>query len=293
VTQEHDIATADGRTLRVVEDGQPDGAPVLVHGGTPNSRLLFEGDIVSARRHGIRLISYDRPGYGGSTRRAGRRVGDCAADVRAIADGLGIDRLGVWGVSGGGPHALACAALLGNLVPAVAALASVAPWGAEGLDYFAGMGTGNVADTELLFANRAAARTKCDRDREEWIAIELPALMESLAQVLVPVDAAALDDALGAFLIRATRSGLAPGADGWWDDSVAYVEPWGFDLAAITTPVLIVHGRQDRFVPVAHGEWLAAHVRGAETIIADNDGHLSIGANHLDRVHAWLRERLG
>jgi pimeloyl-ACP methyl ester carboxylesterase len=291
--REHDVATADGRTLRVVEDGEAGGAPVLVHGGTPNSRLLYEGDVASARRHGIRLISYDRPGYGGSTRREGRSIGDCAADVRAIADGLGVDRLGVWGVSGGGPHALACAALLADLVPAVAALASVAPWGAEGLDYFAGMGEGNVADTEMLLADRAAARAKCERDREEWISMELPELMDVLAAVLVPADASVLDDAMGAFLIGATRSGLAPGADGWWDDSVAYVEPWGFDLAAIARPVLIVHGRQDRFVPVGHGEWLAARVPGAEAIIAEHDGHLSITENHLDRVHAWLRERIG
>ena len=92
-----------------------------------------------AERQGIRVISYDRPGYGGSTRQPGRTVADCATDVRTIADGLAIERLAVWGISGGGPHAIACAALLGDLVPAVAVLASSAPWGAEGLDYFAGM----------------------------------------------------------------------------------------------------------------------------------------------------------
>jgi pimeloyl-ACP methyl ester carboxylesterase len=127
--QEHEVVARDGGVLMVLEDGDRSGRPVLVHNGTPNSRLLFAGDVESARRHGIRLISYDRPGYGGSTRRPGRTVADCAEDVRDIASALGIDRLAVWGISGGGPHAIACAALLPDLVPAVGVLASVAPWG--------------------------------------------------------------------------------------------------------------------------------------------------------------------
>ena len=129
---EHEVATPDGRVLTVLEDGEPGGRPVLVHNGMPNSRLLFAPDVASARRLGIRLISYDRPGYGGSTPQPGRNVADCAEDVRAIARALDIDRLAVWGISGGGPHALACAALLGDLVAGVAVLASVAPWGVAG-----------------------------------------------------------------------------------------------------------------------------------------------------------------
>ncbi len=125
---EHRVETPDGRVLQVLERGIPDGRPVLVHNGSPNSRLLFDHSVELAERQGIRLISYDRPGYGGSSRHAGRTVADCAADVRAIATALSIDRLAVWGISGGGPHAIACAALLPELVPAVAVLASLAPW---------------------------------------------------------------------------------------------------------------------------------------------------------------------
>jgi pimeloyl-ACP methyl ester carboxylesterase len=122
--QEHDLVVRDGRALKVLEDGDRLGRPVLVHNGMPNSRLLFAGDVESARKYGIRLISYDRPGYGGSTRQPGRTVADCAEDVRAIAAALGLDRLAVWGVSGGGPHAIACAALLPDLVACVGVLAS-------------------------------------------------------------------------------------------------------------------------------------------------------------------------
>src|SRR5689334_15789237 len=162
---EHQVTTADGRTLCVLERGKHDGYPVLVHNGTPGSRLLFDQDVSRAERQGIRLISYDRPGYGGSTRREGRSVGDCAEDVRTIAEALELEQLAVWGISGGGPHAIACAALLGDLVPAVAVLASAAPWNADGLDYFAEMGQLNIDDTKLLLEDPVAAREKYERDR--------------------------------------------------------------------------------------------------------------------------------
>jgi len=118
-----------------------------------------------ATQHGIRLISYDRPGYGGSTPQPGRSVADCAEDVRAIAQALGLPRLGVWGLSGGGPHALACAALLPDLVAAVSVIGSIAPYGAPGLDYFAGMGTSNVDEIKLYLSDPASSREKARQDR--------------------------------------------------------------------------------------------------------------------------------
>ncbi|MDQ6778436.1 MAG: alpha/beta hydrolase [Actinomycetota bacterium] len=290
--REHDVLLHNGRVLKVLEDGDPEGRPVLVHNGTPNSRLLFPGDVERARRDRIRLISYDRPGYGGSTRHEGRTFADCAGDVRAIAAALGIERLAVWGISGGGPHALACAALLPDLVPCVGVLASPAPWGAPGLDYFSGMGELNVQDITLTIDDPPAARAKCEADRAEMLTQELPGLMEMMATLLAPVDAAVLTGELGQYLIDSTRSGLEPGADGWWDDGVAMLEPWGVALDTIRTPVLLLHGRQDRFVPFAHGEWLAEHVPGVEARLNDSDGHLSLALGHLDEVHAWLLDRL-
>src|SRR5580658_9698796 len=159
------IPTPDGRTLAIEEAGDPNGRPVLVHNGTPNSRHLYPPATINAAVRGLRLISYDRPGYGGSTPQPGRTVADCAADVRAICAALGIGRLAMWGISGGGPHVLACAALLPDLVAAAASLASLAPYGAEGLDFFTGMGQANIDDTRLMLADEAAARAQTDRDR--------------------------------------------------------------------------------------------------------------------------------
>jgi pimeloyl-ACP methyl ester carboxylesterase len=289
---EHRVLTADGRTLQVLERGRPDGDPVLVHNGTPGSRLLFDPDVVHAELQGIRLISYDRPGYGGSIRREGRTVGDCAEDVRAIATALGLERLAVWGISGGGPHALACAALLGDLVPAVAVLASAAPWDADGLDYFDGMGKLNVDDTKLMLEDPVAAREKYERDRIDLLEMSPDVLKQHLETLLSPVDAAMLTGQLAEHMVDSTRLGLGPGADGWWDDDIAFLAPWGFSVESIRTPVLLLHGRQDRFVPFGHGEWLSRHIPGVEAELTEEDGHLTLTTHHLDHVHEWLLDRL-
>jgi len=290
--REHTVAAPDGRALKVVEDGDPTGVPILAHNGSPNSRLLYRDHVELARRQGIRLISYDRPGYGGSDRQAGRKVADCVHDVRAIAAALEIDRLGVWGISGGGPHAIACAARLADLVPAVAVLASPAPWEAPGFDYFDGMGELNVEDIKLMLEDPTAARAKCHSDREELLSLTAPALTEFMRTLLSPVDASVLTGDLAQHLIDSIQDGLSPGSDGWWDDEVAMLEPWGFDFAEIATPVLLRHGRQDRFVPVAHGEWLAGVIPGVRAEITDDDGHLTLLERHLGSIHDWLLARV-
>jgi pimeloyl-ACP methyl ester carboxylesterase len=284
---EHTVQTPDGLTLAVVEAGDPGGRAVLVHNGTPNSRLLYAPSVALAERQGIRLLSYDRPGYGGSTARPGRSVADCADDVRAIAAALDIDELAVWGISGGGPHALACAALLPGLVVAVASLASIAPYGPPDLDFFDGMGELNVEDIRLQLADPVAARAKCEADREEYLAADAETIAGLMRSLLGPEDAAALTGELADYLFACVVSGLAPGAEGWWEDGVAFLEPWGFELESIRTPVLLHHGRDDRFVPFGHGEWLARQIPGVETVLTD-DGHLTLIANHLESIHEWL-----
>ncbi|HLJ02991.1 MAG TPA: alpha/beta hydrolase [Solirubrobacteraceae bacterium] len=288
---EHVVDTPDGRRLQVLEDGDPRGTPMLAHNGTPNCRRMPSPVIAKATARGIRLISYDRPGYGGSSRRPNRTVADCCDDVIAIASTLGLERLPVWGISGGGPHALACAALLPELVPAVGVIASGAPWDADGLDYLAGMGELNAEDIRLIISDKAAARAKCEADRLEALALEADDLAEYLQTLLAPVDREQLTPELAQYLVTTTREGLAPGADGWWDDNVAELGPWGFELGAIRTPVLLLHGRQDRFVPFAHGEWLARHIPGVQAELSDEDGHLSL-LGRIDRVYDWLLEHV-
>ncbi len=285
------ITTPDGRELMLELGGDPAGKLVVAHNGTPNSRHLYGGWVDDAARQGIRLVSYDRPGYGGSTAQPGRTVADCAVDVRAIAAALDAKQLGVWGASGGGPHALACAALLPDMVVGVAALCSIAPYGAEGLDYFTGMGQENEDDIRLFFDNPEAAREKSRQDRLDMLQHSAADISHGMESLLSPVDRAALVDAFAEWLARSTTDGLAPSDEGWWEDGVAHLGPWGFDLGAISVPVQVWHGRHDRFVPFQHGQWLAAHVPNAEAHLSDTDGHITITTNHITDVHRWLLDR--
>jgi pimeloyl-ACP methyl ester carboxylesterase len=293
------VQTTDGRVLAVEEAGDPAGRPVLVQGGTPGSRLLYGPHARDAAERGLRLIGYDRPGYGGSSPQPGRMVADCAADVRAICADLGIGRLAMWGAAGGGPHVLACAALLPDLVVAAATLASLAPFDADGLDYFDGMAPENVDDMVLFLTDEAAARAKTDRDRAEILdeaADDAAAAADrngadEAGPMLPAVDVAAIEGGLGDFFALAMRDGLAPGSEGWWEDN-CMIRPWGFSLSDITVPVLLLHGRQDVFVPFGHGQWLAGHIPGVKAMLLDDDGHLSLLANRVPEVHWWLSDHL-
>jgi pimeloyl-ACP methyl ester carboxylesterase len=292
-TMEHRIKTPDGRTLAVQEDGDPNGKPVLAHNGTPNSRQLYGRHVADAGARGIRLISYDRPGYGASDPQPGRTVASAADDVRTICSALGISRLATWGVSGGGPHVLACAALLPDLVVAAASLASPAPYPAEGLDWFAGMGQENVDDFRLLLNDPPAAWAKTEKDREAMLAVNAADLYAEFASLLTPTDAAALTGPLAEWLTSSAKDGLAPGAAGWMEDGLATAgQPWGFALTGITVPVLLMHGRQDQFVPFGHGQWLAARIPGVEARLLDHDGHLTLTESRIGEVHSWLLSRL-
>lgn len=289
---ERAVQTPDGRTLAVQEAGDPGGKAVLVHMGSPNSRHIYGPNAADAAAKGLRLICYDRPGYGGSSPQPGRTHADCAADVRAICAALGIDRVAIWGISGGGAHTLASAALLPDLVVAAAALAGLAPYGADGLDWFDGMGKDNADDFKLLIDDKATSRAKLEQDREEILAATADDLAKAFESLLTPVDAATLTGEIAEYLSFSGHEGLAPGSEGWWEDAMAQVSPWGFDIADISVPVMVMHGRQDKFVPVGHGEWLAAHVPGVDARILGNDGHLTLLEHRIPEVHAWLSEYL-
>jgi len=267
--------------------GEPDGKPILFHPGEPMSRHLYGGWIADAEKKGIRLIGYDRPGYGGSTPHPGYTVASIAADVQAIAEALGHDRLGIWGISGGGPYALGCAALLPEVTVAVAAVASIAPYGVEGFDFFAGMGESNVESFKLYFSDPEEARRDLREGRDEILASTPEQLAQDIESLLSPADAKVLTGDLARWLTKTNKVAVSPGDQGWWDDGVAHLTDWGFDFRDIRVPVKIWHGRQDRFVPVRHGEWLAATVPGAEADISDRDGHLTM-IGRIGEIHDWL-----
>jgi pimeloyl-ACP methyl ester carboxylesterase len=285
------VTTADGRSLTVHEGGDPDGVPMLVHMGTPGSSLLYQPHVRDAEERGVRLFSYSRPGYAGSTRVPGRTVADCAADVVAVCDALEVGRFCAWGISGGGPHVLATAALLPDRVAAIVAIASVAPFDAEGLDYTAGMGELNVETFEAIAAGDDAHWAQLERDHADVLEATPEGLVEAWRSLLGPADLAVLTDSFAAFMVDNTRLGVAESADGWFDDEVAVVEPWGFELSSIEVPVLYWHGRQDKFVPFAHGEWLAARIPGVEARLTDDDGHLTVFETGYGQLQDWLQAR--
>lgn len=287
---EHTVTTRDGRRLRVVEGGRREGRPVLFHHGGPGAGDLYGPHARDAEEKGIRLIGYDRPGYGGSTRHAGYRIADTAADVRAIADALGIARLAVWGMSAGGPHALACAALLPDRVVAAGTLASAAPYGAPGLDYFSGMGKANVDDIQLMLSDEKAALARLPEDRAGILAMTPENMQQSMQSLMSEAERRFHNPEFSEWIVSAMHTGLAQSADGWWDDGMASLKPWGFAVQSIRVPLQVWHGRLDRFVPFGHGEWLAANIPTAEAHLTDEDGHGSVVQRYVPQLHAWLLE---
>jgi len=285
-----DVRTPDGRTLAVREGGAPAGVPTLVFNGTPGSSLFYEPHFRDAEEKGIRLFSYDRPGYGNSSRDKGRNVAACASDAAAACDALGVERFCVWGISGGGPHALATAALLPDRVVAAAALAPVAPLDADGLDFFEGMGEQNIEDTRAALESDEAHLAVLEREREEFLAISPEELVDVLETLLGPADREVLTGRIATYLLESMRDAVEGSLDGWFDDGVALTQPWGFDLASIRVPVLHWQGEQDKFVPFGHGVWLSQHIPGVESRLSPEDGHLTLFEHRVPEVHAWLLE---
>jgi pimeloyl-ACP methyl ester carboxylesterase len=278
VVTETDLALSDGRTLHVYDTGTGDGTTGLAvfwQHGTPSTGAPPEPLFASAAERGIRWVSHDRPGYGGSTPHPGRDVASAAADVASIADALGIDRFAVMGDSGGGPHALACAAVLPGRVLATVCVSGPAPFGAKGLDWFAGMTPSGAAEYRAAATGRVAL--------EAYFASA-----EFDPEVFTPADHAA---AFGAWSWMGTVAGQALATDqgGMVDDDLAYVTPWGCDPRQIGTPVLFVHGAQDRLVPSSHSTWLAQRCHTAELWLRPDDGHVSI-LNSSVMALDWLRE---
>ena len=287
----HTVTAPDGRSLEVFEAGDPAGAAVVAINGTPSCGIIYGRHATDAGARGIRLVSWTRPGYGSSTPQPGRSVGAFAADATAVADALGIDRFAVWGISGGGPHALACAALLPDRVTAAASLAGVAPYEAEGLDWLAGMGEDNLVEFAAVVEGRAALEPLLESHRAAFATATGQDVREQWSTLLSPVDAEVATAELADYLVANVQAALASGVEGWVEDDLAFAEPWGFDLDTIAVPVLVWQGEEDRFVPPSHGRWLAEHVPGVDARISPEDGHLTLAEHRVPQVHAWLLEQ--
>jgi pimeloyl-ACP methyl ester carboxylesterase len=270
------IRTADGRVLEYLTSGPQDGPVLLFHLGTPNAATDFRAVTGTAGKLGLRTVTYSRPGYGESTPRPGRTVSDEVDDVLELLDAVGADAFVTLGWSGGGPHALACAALMADRCRAAALLAGVAPYTAAGLDFVAGMDEANVAEFAAAVAGAEPLTVLLQQWSDAFDHISAELLSEAMHGLLSDVDRAVLTHDFAEDMATAIRRALLHGIAGWRDDDLAFVRPWGFELDAIKVPVAVWQGAHDRMVPFTHGRWLAEHISGCEAHLFDEHGHLSL-----------------
>jgi pimeloyl-ACP methyl ester carboxylesterase len=281
------VETGDGRRLSVEVTGDLDGSPVFLLHGTPGSRLGPRPRSQLLHRLGIRLISFDRPGYGSSDRLPGRRVVDAALDVAAIADAYGLDQFAVVGRSGGGPHALACAALLSDRVIRAAVLVSLAPREADGLDWFGGMADSNV-DAYAGPAGRLDRVVARLVEIADTVRDDPSRLIAMLYGEMTDDDRRVVADAgirLG--LLRTYAEAVRESPYGWIDDVSAFRAEWGFDPATVSVPVLLWHGERDMFSPVSHSRWLGARIPDAMVVVKSDAAHFD-ALSVLPDILPWL-----
>lgn len=278
----------DGRTLDLLLGGAPNGIPLLAHHGTPSDATSWSDWDDAARNHGFRLVAMSRPGYATSSRLAGRTVADAATDAEAVLAMLGYETFATIGWSGGGPHALACAALLPQRCRGAATLAGVGPCGMPDLDFLAGMGPETVGEFSAALGGETALRTWLTDHAEPFRTVRGFELATAFGALLPPVDAEILQGGYADHMAAEIRRALAEGFDGWVDDDLAFTRPWGFDLATIRTPVTVWQGDLDLMVPFAHGGWLVDHIPTAQAAMAPGHGHLSLVITHRDAILSTL-----
>jgi pimeloyl-ACP methyl ester carboxylesterase len=298
-TERRSITRPDGRTIDFLVAGPATGLPLVLHEGTPGGLVLYPPTVRAARMRGLRVVLAARPGYEGSTPRPGRRVADVAEDTAAVLDELGADTFVTAGWSGGGPHALACAAALPGRCLAAASIAGVAPHAAKGLDWLAGMGPENVAEFGATVRGEAALTEFLDHEAAMLSTLTGESVAESLGDLVIEADQAVLTGEFADHVAASLRASMNSGIAGWRDDDLAFVKDWGFSLgwespglespglespAQMSAPVAVWQGDQDRMVPFAHGQWLAANIRGARVHLMPGDGHLSMTVSAFDRI---------
>jgi pimeloyl-ACP methyl ester carboxylesterase len=279
------LPLSDGRSLDVFLDGPPTGTPLVYHMATPSAGgPTFAPLVESLAERGLRYVSFSRPGYGSSTRRAGRSVADVVEDTVAVLDAIGGERCHVIGWSGGGPHALACAALMSERVISVATIGGVAPYPAEGLDWTAGMGVENVEEFAAALAGPDELIAIKERVAPEVRDVTPEQVASVFGDLIDDVDRGSLTGAFSVWTAAVFHEALRVGYWGWFDDDMAFTRPWGFSLEGIRVPVFVWQGGHDRMVPFAHGEWLAAQIPEARARLFPEHGHLTLAVDSIGRI---------
>lgn len=282
--QDFEVRSLDGRRLLAEVAGPEDGALLIWHGGTPGCRRLPYWWHEEGAVRGLRHVSYSRPGYEGSDRMPGRTVADCVADTVAFADALGADTFYVFGSSGGGPHALACAALLPERVRAAVSVSAIGHPDAPGLDWSKDMAKENRDELAALRRGPGDLEEYIEGKAQEMREIEtiedLRAGVEE-GDLHSQTDREVMVDRMLEYQLRANGLPISTGIWGWFDDEMAlWGSDWSFDLQSIEVPLSIWQGGDDRMVPVNQGEWFAEHLPGAEFHLLPEEGHISIIEHH-------------
>jgi pimeloyl-ACP methyl ester carboxylesterase len=277
------LELSDGRHLDVYVSGTARGTPLISHHGTPGSGMPGHQMERAAHARGLRLVTTSRPGYGTSSRHRGRRVADVVADTAEVLAWLGADRCLTAGASGGGPHALACAARLEGVAGCLV-IAGVAPYGGAGLDWMLGMGLENVKEFGAALQSEGPLRTFLEATEGDFRTITAEGIIKALATVLPEVDKAVLTDEFGDDTASSCREAVRTSVDGWLDDDLALVQPWGFEPSEVTVPTMIWQGDLDLMVPFTHGQWLASAFPHASAHLIPGEGHLSLAHGALDAM---------
>ena len=286
------LTLPDGRRLDFEVAGPADGVPFLWQHGTPGSKVPSRRRVTTTSAHGLRTVTYSRAGYGASTRNPGRTVADVAKDVEVLLDHLEAPRCVVAGASGGGPHALATAALLPDRVAGVLTVAGAAPFDVPDLDFLAGMGEQNIEEFGAAIDGEPACRAFLEAAEPELRDPAPADIIASLHTLLPEVDRAVITDELGEDMAANLREALSTGVDGWLDDDLAFVRGWGFDLASVRVPAFVWQGSADLMVPIAHGRWVGEHLPAANVHLVDGAGHLSLAHDHFGEMLDELRSTL-
>ncbi|MCU7725546.1 alpha/beta hydrolase [Actinoplanes sp. KI2] len=273
------LTLSDGRTLEYLVEGPASAIPLVLHHGTPSGTVRYAPLVDAAVAGGFRFVQASRPGYATSTPHPGRRVADAAADTAALMDALDAPAFVTLGWSGGGPHALACAALLPGRCRAAATIAGVAPYDAKGLNWLAGMGEENVQEFGAALAGPEALDAFLVSAAAGMADVKPADLVEAFGDLISEVDKRTLAGGLADYLAASFHAALSTGVAGWRDDDQAFVADWGFRPEDVAVPVSLWQGDQDRMVPFAHGGWLAEHLPTAESHLVPGEGHLSLLSN--------------
>lgn len=267
----------DGGVVAYLDGGDPSGFPVIGLHGTPGCRLSRWPDDAVHAAAGVRYVTLDRPGYGRSSRQRGRTVAAATTAVLAVAEHLRLERFAVTGTSGGGPHALACAALLPDLVVRVECRSGFAPVGPGGMPRGAWVADLPDGDAMLRWVSESEIRVVRERQAQQ------DELVDTLGQ-----DLSSLDPRVAGRFREIVREQALQGVSGAVDDTLALTRPWGFNLATIQAPVLLTHRAADQAAPPAHTRWLAARLRAAVTSYDEDDA--AVGPQEdIAAAMGWLR----